>query len=96
MGTVQKRHATSSMDRGNTSESYDTWDPNRVQQPSSLETPSRQSKLSTLLRIGLAWFQLQSGITQPILECPNVTLPYLEWMVPFPPPVSLLIKPKSM
>jgi hypothetical protein len=31
-GYSSKRHATSSMDRGNTSESYDTWDPNRVQQ----------------------------------------------------------------
>jgi hypothetical protein len=30
--------------------------------PSPLETPSRQSKLSTLLRIGLAWFQLQSAL----------------------------------
>jgi hypothetical protein len=35
-------------------------------------------KLSTLLRIGLTWFQLQSGITQPVLECPGLDIPYLE------------------
>jgi hypothetical protein len=34
--------------------------------------------LSTLLRIALEWFQLQAGITSPILECPNLKLPYLE------------------
>jgi hypothetical protein len=35
-------------------------------------------KLSTLLRIGLTWFQLQSGLTDPVLECPALDLPYLE------------------
>jgi hypothetical protein len=35
-------------------------------------------KLSTLRRIGLTWFQLQSGITQPVLECPGLDIPYLE------------------
>ena len=34
--------------------------------------------LSTLLRIGLEWFQLHAGITRPILECTNLELPYLE------------------
>jgi hypothetical protein len=35
-------------------------------------------KLSTLLRIALTWFQLQSGITQPVLESHALPLPYLE------------------
>jgi hypothetical protein len=35
-------------------------------------------KLSQLLRIGLAWFQLHAGISKPILECPELELPYLE------------------
>jgi hypothetical protein len=34
--------------------------------------------LSTLLRIGLEWFQLHSGISRPILECPDLEIPYLE------------------
>jgi hypothetical protein len=35
-------------------------------------------KLSTLLRIGLTWFQLHAGITEPVLECPDTYIPYLE------------------
>jgi hypothetical protein len=35
-------------------------------------------KLGQILRIGLAWFQLHAGISQPILECPHLDLPYLE------------------
>jgi hypothetical protein len=35
-------------------------------------------KLSTLLRIGLTWFQLQAGLTDPVLECPELDIPYLE------------------
>jgi hypothetical protein len=35
--------------------------------------------LSTLLRIGIEWFQLHAGITRPILECcPDLEIPYLE------------------
>jgi hypothetical protein len=34
--------------------------------------------LSTLMRIGLEWFQLHSGLSCPILECPDLDLPYLE------------------
>jgi hypothetical protein len=34
--------------------------------------------LSTLLRIGLEWFQLHAGISRPILECPDLEIPYLE------------------
>jgi hypothetical protein len=34
--------------------------------------------LSTLLRIGLEWFQLHAGVTRPILECPDLEIPYLE------------------
>jgi hypothetical protein len=35
-------------------------------------------KLSQLLQIGLAWFQLHAGISKPILECPQLELPYLK------------------
>jgi hypothetical protein len=35
-------------------------------------------KLSQLLRIGLAWFQLHAGISKPILECPELELTHLE------------------
>jgi hypothetical protein len=35
-------------------------------------------KLSQLLRIGLAWFQLHAGISKPVLECPHLELPYIE------------------
>jgi hypothetical protein len=35
-------------------------------------------QLSTLLQIGLSWFQLHAGITQQILECPTIEVPYLE------------------
>jgi hypothetical protein len=35
-------------------------------------------QLSTLLRIGLSWFQLHAGINQQILECPDIEVPYLE------------------
>jgi hypothetical protein len=34
--------------------------------------------LSTLFQIGLEWFQLQAGITRPILECPDLEIPCLE------------------
>jgi hypothetical protein len=50
------------MDRGNTSDSYDTWDPNRVQQTLLLLKHLRANpKLSTLLRIG-SLVQLQSAL----------------------------------
>jgi hypothetical protein len=36
-------------------------------------------KLSQLMQIGLSWFQLQAGTTQPALECHELALPcYLE------------------
>jgi hypothetical protein len=35
-------------------------------------------KLSTLLRIGLSWFQLHTGINQQILEYPAIEVLYLE------------------
>jgi hypothetical protein len=41
-------------------------------------------KLSTLLRIGLTWFQLQAGITQPVLECPDIHLKAKYWGHPAP------------
>jgi hypothetical protein len=50
-----------------------------VQQPLLLlKHVQANQKLSTLLRIGLSWFQLQAGIKEPILECPNLEVPYLE------------------
>jgi hypothetical protein len=37
---------------------------------------------SALLPGGLEWFQLQSGIAQPILECPSLNVSISSWMVP--------------
>jgi hypothetical protein len=34
--------------------------------------------LSALMRMCLEWFQLHSGLSRPILECPDLDLPYLE------------------
>jgi hypothetical protein len=44
----------------------------------SLKHIRADQELSSLLRIGLEWFQLQSGIAQPILECPSLNVSYLE------------------
>jgi hypothetical protein len=35
-------------------------------------------ELSTLLQIGLEWFQIHAGVGRPILECPDLEIPYLE------------------
>jgi hypothetical protein len=43
-----------------------------------LKTIRSELEFSKLIRIGLSWFQLESGISVPILECPTLDIPYLE------------------
>jgi hypothetical protein len=50
----------------------------RTGHPTESTTPETPKSQPETLHIGLAWFQLQSGITHPILECPKLDLPYLK------------------